>query len=181
MPDTEEAIVGSLSTEPKSAAEAAIEAEAVQPEAVALTKALVVVGNHKIPKDGKTFVVVVEERKPAADGEERVVKLDGYPSNADLYYRTDPAVTFPGNAKEVLTLGVDVFQGGLWGFSKRAPFVHVGPAHPAFAGANLAFQRGATEISIVGLTDSEKEHLKTFFDALPADTFAPAQVTVSLD
>lgn len=149
------------------------------------TKAVVIVGNHRFPSDrSDTLVIVTEERKitMSDDGEavkDVQLKTSGYPSGADLYYRTDAAVEFPHNA-QVLTLGVDVQQGMLWGFSPDVAWVHVGPASPAYAAANLAWQRGATEIEIIGLDDREKAQLQAFIDRLPTDTVAPSSAKVTL-
>lgn len=139
-------------------------------------KAVVVIGAVKnLPK--ADIVIVAESRTPDADGVPQLV-TSGYPSGADLYYRTEEAVKFPAKAK-IVTLGIDALQDGFWGFTPKWGDVCVGPAHPAFAAANLAYQMGATEIEIVGLVDAEKERLKPYFDDLPTNAVAPAQVAVS--
>jgi hypothetical protein len=105
----------------------------------------------------------------ADENVDSVLKVSGYPTKGDLYFRTDPSVEFnPANpAAPILTLGDNVMQTGTWGFDKRTGGVHVGPAHPAFAAANIAVQRGATEIEIVGLTKRQASLLAPFFDKLP--------------
>lgn len=153
-------------------------AVAVTPEEGAPTKAIVIVGSGVLPKGGKQLVIVSEARTPDADGAPQW-KKDGYPEGADIYFRTDVATNFPTSAPEVITLGVDIQQFSFQGFTRALGYVCVGPAHPAYAAANIAYQRGATDIKIVGLSDSEKEHLKKFFDVLPTDPVAPAQVKVS--
>lgn len=149
-------------------------------------KTLIIAGGGRLGANEKRAVIVTEARIytlydtldeaakdgiHATDGSTMAVKkvelkLDGYATKADLYYRTDPDVQFGGDAP-VLTLGVNVEQGLFWGFSPEPRWVHVGPAHPAYAAANLAWQRGAKEIEIVGLSDFEKSKLQPYFDALP--------------
>lgn len=145
-------------------------------------KAVIVAGGSVVPK--ADISIVVEARtygKPDADGAISIsVKLDKYPSGADTYLRYDPAVTFPTDAPEILTMGENIQQNNFWGFTMQPGHLNVGPAHPAYAGANLAAQRGAIDIEIIGLTDAEKEKLRPFFDELSTNAVEPAQVTVSL-
>lgn len=172
-----------MGTETETKTPAADESAALDPGVVATDvgapkKALIVVGSAVLPKTGKQLVIVAEARTPDADGVPQH-KTSGYPEGADIYFRTDAETGFPTSAAEVITLGVDVQQIGFQGFSPVEGYVCVGPAHPAYAAANIAYQRGATDLKIVGLADSEKQHLKAFFDALPTDPIAPAQVKVS--
>lgn len=151
--------------------------------------AVVVAGGNQVPK--ADIVIVVEAatlKKEFAEGDEekvtpiaceRHVKRQGYPTGADVYLRYDPEVKFPADAAEVLTMGENVEQLYMSGFTRVPGHINVGPAHPAYAGANLAFQRGANHIQIVGLTDAEKEQLQPFFDDLSSHPAEPAQVTVS--
>lgn len=150
----------------------------VIPEDGAPTKAVIIVGSAVLPKTGKQLVIVAEARTPDSDGVPQW-KRDGYPEGADVYFRTETGTVFPASAPEVITLGIDIQQFSFQGFTRALGYVCVGPAHPAYAAANIAYQRGATDIKIVGLSDSEKEHLKKFFDVLPTDPVAPAQVKVS--
>lgn len=138
-------------------------------------KALIIVGNHRIPADNKRPVIIVESRTfKIEDGNVTgtELKTSGYPAGGDLYFRTTEEVEFPKDAK-VLTLGDNVQQGLLWGFSPDPRWVNVGPAYPAYAAANIAWQRGAEEIEIIGLSDHEKERLAPFIAALPAGGPAP--------
>lgn len=146
----------------------------------AITKALIVVGNHRFAKDDKRFKIVVEAYGFTEDGVTPVVKPDGYPAGADLYYGTDPTVIFPKDAKEVIILGYDVAQLNFWGFSPDPAYVCVGPASPAYGAANIAAQRGATQIEIIGLSDAEKERLKPFLADLPTNLLAPSSVKIDL-
>lgn len=146
-------------------------------------KAIVVAGGP-IPK-GYDFVVVVEGRtyglaKEAGEPASITVKKGDYPAGADAYLRYERGVTFPDDAKAVLTMGENVLQNNFGGFTRAAGHLNVGPAHPAYAGANLAYQHGFTTIDITGLTDVEKARLRTFFDGLATHPAEPAQVTVSL-
>ncbi len=141
-------------------------------------KALVIVGSHQFDKNDKRMVIVVEQRT-VKDGEV-TLKTDKYPTGADIYFRTVEDVQFPADAKEVLTLGENVFQLHFWGFCPNAPDICVGPASPAYAAANVAAQRGATEIEIVGLSAAEKERLEPFIAALPTDIVAPSTAKIIL-
>lgn len=155
---------------------------AVSPPVEGYKKAVVVAGGSSIPD--ADLKVVVESRKYSGGVDDVPLtsepKKSHYPAGADLYIRYDTEVQFPKDAPEILTVGVDVQQHNFWGFTRQLGSVNVGPAHAAYVGANLAYQRGATHIDIVGLTDGEKERLKPFFDRLPTDPVEPAQVVVSL-
>jgi hypothetical protein len=91
----------------------------------------------------------------------------------DLYYRTDETVEFPAKAT-VVTLGVDVIQGLIWGFSPDPRWAHVGPGSPAYAAANIAYTRGARKIEISGLSDFYKGRLQPFIDEVTTHHQAPA-------
>lgn len=145
-------------------------------------KAVIVAAGMNIPSAALT--IVVEARKYSGDGTEESpitvdVKKTGYPAGADYYLRYDEDVNFPKDAK-VITMGVDVQQLNFSGFTRLPGQLNVGPAHPAYAAANLAYQLGATTIEIVGLTDAEKEKLQPYIDGLPTHAVEPAQVAVSL-
>lgn len=153
--------------------------------------AVIVAGGSEVPK--ADIVIVVEHAsltfrdEPAEAGgdpvrvSDRKLKKQGYPAGAQTYLRYDPEVAFPKDAAEVMTMGVDVQQHNFAGFTKQLGLLNVGPAHPAYAAANLAYQRGATHIRIVGLSAYEKERLQPYFDGLATDPAGPAQVAVTLD
>jgi hypothetical protein len=217
MPPKDEAVAEVAATEPVAPVEATpVEAalaaprdevaDVVEAERKKWRKTLVVCGG-RIPTDESRKVIVVESRtlpKTQIDGtlaldaggkpvEPGGYKKTGYPTKGDLYYRTEPDVEFP-EGSQVLTLGVDVIQGTFWGFCPDMPVVNVGPCHPAYAAANLAFQRGAEEIEIIGLQADEKAKLLPYFNALAeggpppritevglgADVRAPADVKITL-
>ena len=108
----------------------------------------------------------------------------GYPTDADLYLQMadasaslDPetGAVVPAPApftfgqdptRTVLRLGVDVAQGGFGGLSVMANVVHVVPASLAYAGINLAYQRGANTITTLGLSDAQKAALQPYVDAV---------------
>lgn len=156
-------------------------------------KAVVIAGGSTIPKADLVVVVQTQTFKPGKDakpateteaaepGEPAVVtiKKSHYPSGGHVYLRFEDDVQFPADAPEVLTLGKNVEQLYMRGFTRAIGYLNVGPAHPAFAAANLAYQRGATEIEIVGLGDAEKEKLQPWFDELPKTPAEPALVAVS--
>lgn len=139
-------------------------------------RAAVVVGAGVLPND-YDLVIVAEGRVYAEDGSS-VAVAGGYAKGADLYLAISEGVSFPAKSK-ALRVGHDVKQHELWGFTLVTGFVNVGPAHPAYAAANLAYQRGFTAIDIHGLTAGEKERLAPWFDALATHAVEPAQVAVS--
>lgn len=139
-------------------------------------KKTLVVASGRIPTNETRAVIIVEDRGVDAEGNQ-TLKTEGYPTKGDLYYRTVEDVNFPDKA-DVITLTKDVFQGLLWGFSPSPRYVNVGPASPVYAAANIAWQRGAEEIEIIGLSDAQKAHLKPWFDRLPKDPIAPADVKI---
>lgn len=149
-------------------------------EPTAKRTAVVLVAGNTLP--AADIRIVVEGRKYATDADGRVTGVDlkksNYPTGADFYLRYDPEVQFPKDAN-VLTMGVDVQQFNFSGFTRQRGLLNVGPAHPAYAAANLAYQEGATHIEIVGLTDAEKEKLQPYFDALGGEIQDPAP-TVSV-
>lgn len=171
-----------------SPAEVLIPASEAAPPRDGGKKAIIIVGNHKWekPVPRGTIVIVTEGRTYERNAKDEIVgakvKTDGYPTEADLYFRTEPGVSFPHSveATRIITLGDNVLQGNFWGFTPNPQFVHVGPAHPAYAAANLAWQRGADKITIVGLEKHEQERLQPYFDGLATDIIAPAPgVTVT--
>lgn len=169
---------------PEVAAEEPVEVEIIDspvtPEPDARKTAVIVAGGSTIPKAAISIVVQSQRYSTDEEGNTSVeVKKSHYPAGADVYLRYDPEVQFPKDA-EVLTIGDNVQQGNFWGFTRQRGALNVGPAHPAYAGANLAYQMGATHIEIVGLTEAEKERLQVYFDRLPQDPVEPAQVAVSL-
>lgn len=148
-------------------------------------KAVVIVGSHKVPADKPS--IVVEQRTATVEkveGQDDKVTLhekkDGYPANADIYLGYVDGAEFPKGAKQILRVGENIRQGGLWGFNGDPRLVNVGPASLAYAGANLAWQRGAEEIEIIGLSDAEKERLAPYIAKLPTDPTGPAQVKITL-
>lgn len=179
-----------VEVEDQVAAEVPIEVEAapeiipsaVTPEPEAKKTAVVVVSGMTIPEADIRIVVESRKYSGSSDGQPLTseVKKSHYPKGADLYVRYDPEVTFPADAAEVLTIGDNVLQHNFWGFTRQVGSVNVGPAHAAFAAANLAYQRGATHIEIIGLDSAEKERLQPFFDRLSTDPVEPAKVAVSL-
>lgn len=144
-------------------------------------RAVVVVGTGEIPR-GYDFAVVTERRIfERQNGKPTKVFLEtkDYAPGADLYYRTDNLVHFPKESR-VLTLGEDLVQHRTAGFSRGEGEVNVGPAHPAFSAANLAWRFSkATVIDIVGLSVEEQAALKPWFDELPNHPVDPASVVVS--
>lgn len=149
-------------------------------------KRWLIVAGGAIPAGEKRPVIVVETREASTkemnNGVEQTVpgpiKLNGYPTKAALYLRITPEVEFPADAP-VITIGQEVTQGGFFGFTPQVGYVNVGP-HPAWAGANLAWQKGATDIEIIGLTDEQKAKVQHFVDDLPKRKNFSADVKIRL-
>lgn len=129
----------------------------------------VIIANGRGPADtGRRRVIVTEHRgapKFNAKGDVTApgeLKITGYPKDADIFYRTDASVQFPEDGA-VFTLGDNLVNKGVGGFSARG--VRVGPGDPAYAGVNLAIQRGAKKIEVFGLTKEEQARLQPWFDS----------------
>lgn len=153
-------------------------------------KVLVVAGGS-IPSGEKRPVIVCETRDDKGGHHDHE-----YPKGGDLYLKIHgPAATdskgneiegkfdepdFGPNEAAALVVGRNIEQGLLWGFSGIQGVVHVGPGHPAYAAANLAYLQGAKEIEIVGLSPYWKAKLQPWFNALPTDKRAPADVKITL-
>lgn len=148
-------------------AQSAVAEETVEAPAADDWKRVLIVAGGRIPSNvSKRKVIVVETRGALQRDGEGVItgpgdlKTTGYPRGGDLYFRIDSSVEFPADA-EVLTLNENIRNKGASGFSARG--VKVGPTSPAYAGANLAWQRGATDIEISGLSKDEQEILAPWF------------------
>lgn len=139
-------------------------------------KALVVAGGGSIPTGEKRGVVVCEVR--ADDGSD--AQGIRYPQGGDLYLRITPSTDFGAKSAGALTLGDNLEQGFPQGFSTTAGVVHIGPAHPAYAAANLAALQGATEVEIQGLSAFWKARLQPWFDSLPKVPRGASTVTIKL-
>lgn len=122
-------------------------------------RVLVNAGAKSIPADGRR-VIVAEAMVEADKSGVRASKTSGYPKDADLYLRVNPELDFGVDA-EVITLGVEARAKGVGGFAVRG--LAVGNGHPAYPAANLAWQRGAKDIVIAGLTKADQEALAPFF------------------
>lgn len=187
MPDASEAATSELPAGASPAAAAVVEPTppALATDADDKKKWLIVCGKTPITGDRGAGVIVVESHEyPEVDDDGNHVKdaprtLTGYAKGADLYVRQSDDVEFPADA-QVVTIGETVQQGGFGGFAKKVGEVHVGPASAAFAAANLAWQRGATDIKIIGLDDRQKAHLQPFIDDLPTHPHGAADVSITL-
>lgn len=145
--------------------------------------ALVVAGApQRMPnKDGR-MVIVAENRLQVSDKQREKGELATddekatYPKGADAYIGyatvadTDGAEArrvFPdaGDA-EVLLIGDNVKQFSHGGLARKRGALSVGPAHPVYAAVNLAWQRGARDVKVVGLRDDEKAKLRPWFDEI---------------
>lgn len=140
------------------------------------TNALIICGAGTV--DPMRPTIVAESR--ADDGS---LATPTYPTGAALYLASGigaDSATFPGGST-VLALGRDLEQGLFSGFSSVPGIVHVGPAHPVYAAANVAWQNGATAIEIKGLSAYWKPVVQAWIDQLPTDDVAPASnVTITL-
>lgn len=178
------AALASAATAEDAAAPTAVVGGAPAPEVEegGWRRTLIVAGGGSIPGNvGRRKVIVTEHRGDAAYDDAGVKTADGelktgrYAKGADLYYRTDASVEFPEDGA-VHTLGDTVRVKGVGGFADRGG-VRTGPGHPAYAAANLAYQQGARDIEIAGVSKADQETLSTWFASakMPADvkiTFA---------
>lgn len=123
---------------------------------------VLIVAAGDIPSKEKRPVIVVETR----DDKGHLEKGRTYPTKGAVYYRTSEEVDFGDKRSPVVTLGVDVRQGALWGLSEAPDFIAVGPASPVYGAINLAFQRGARKIEVSGLTDAQKAQLEPWLTHL---------------
>lgn len=142
---------------------------------------VIVVESHEDPKvddDGQPVMVRDAETGELVQDSSHLV-TSGYAKGADLYIRQSPDVEFPADA-HVLTIGDELDQVGFSGFASKPGYVRVGPASAAYAAANLAWQRGATDIKIVGLSGAQKEQLQPYIDGLPNHPNGPADVKITL-
>lgn len=145
-------------------------------------KALVWAGGKLVSANEKRGVVVVEVRTD--DGQ--LAEDTRYPQSGDIYFRMGPdtedapLADFGGKTEGCLTLGENVQQGLLHGLGMSPGWVHVGPAHPAYAGLNLAVQQGASEVEIQGLTPFWKARLQPWIDRIATDVWYPHPVKVTL-
>lgn len=133
---------------------------------------VLIVAKGNVPSNvGRRKVIVVESRgAPIMDGDQvkeiGSLKASGYPKDADLYYRVDDSVTFDAGDAPVFTLGQNLVPKGVGGLTQRGSTgVMTGPGDPAYAGVNLAYHRGATDIEISGLTKADQERLQPWFDS----------------
>lgn len=145
---------------PADAPEAAPETVAeAAPDAPAGVSALVVCDGKVPAKDGR-LILVAEVR--GDDGSD--VKT-AYGAGAGYYVRgSDVDMGCP--PERLMTLGVNLQQYGFAGFSPSSQAVNVGPAHPAYAAANFAYNLGARTIEIKGLSEAWKARLQPFLDAI---------------
>lgn len=160
----------------ESVAQSGVTTEVAAPAPSKWAKALVVAGGGAIPAGEKRGVVVCEVR--ADDGSD--AQGIRYPQGADLYFRMTPATDFGPKSAGALTLGANVEQGLLQGFSVIPGIVNIGPAHPAYAAANLAALQGATEVEIQGLSALWKSRLQPWFDRLQTVPRGASTVSIKL-
>lgn len=145
-------------------------------------KALVWAGGKLPSASEKRGVVVTEVRND--DG--GLAKDARYPQSGDIYFRMGPdtedapLADFGAKTDGCLTLGENVQQGLLPGMSYSPSHVHVGPAHPAYAGVNLAVLQGAEEVEVQGLSPFWKARLQDWFDKVATDPWYPSPVKITL-
>lgn len=140
------------------------------------SSAIVIVGPGQVAQKEKRPVIVCELRDDAG----KLVEPTVYIADADLYYRTDPAIDFGEVNGPIVTLGQDVLQLGMWGMTGDPRYVCVGPASPAYGAANLAYARGAKAVEIRGLTAAQKAQLEPWFAKVKTDPRVPADIEITL-
>lgn len=147
--------------------------------------ALIVAGAPKaMPTKGDRMVIVVENRLALPEDFDKnpdpeFTSADDkatYPKKADIYFGyanvadsngAEAARIFPDAGEgEVILMGDNVRQASHTGLTRKSGFLSVGPAHPVYAAVNLAWQRGARDVKVVGLRDDEREKLRPWFDEI---------------
>lgn len=139
------------------------------------TKVLIVAGatfDSKLADGRKVIVVQSTVRKKASDdfghrnpSDHPEIAARAYPMGGDAYLKMDPEVEFGAipAAAEILAFGGNIFQMTTAGFERQAPHVNVGPASPVYAAANVAWQRGARDIAVTGVSPEDAATLKLWF------------------
>lgn len=147
--------------------------------------ALIVAGAPgKMPTKGSRKVIVAENRLPVpakdvpADFSSEDTKAT-YPKGGDVYYGyarvVDPEAPdaetnriFGDSAvdAEVVLMGDTVRQFSHEGLSRKAGSLSVGPGHPVYGAVNIAWQRGARDVKVVGLREDEIKTLRPWFDQI---------------
>jgi hypothetical protein len=128
-------------------------------------KALIVAGApDRLPAKADRKVIVVQVTGEAGKGAI-------YPKTADAYLgyaqdgEEDPVFSEEITAP-IYLMGLNVRQFGFRGLSETSGFLSVGPAHPVYAAVNLAYQQGARDVKVVGLTDAERAQLRPWFEEI---------------
>lgn len=148
--------------------------------------AFIVAGAPKTMPKGKgdRMVIVAENRLPLPEGD---VPADfssddleaTYPKGAAIYYGyatvVDPDKPADEQRRifgdstdegEVILMGDHVRQFSHEGLSRKTGWLSVGPGHPVYGAVNIAWQRGARDVKVVGLRDDEIKALKPWFDQI---------------
>lgn len=147
--------------------------------------ALIVAGAPgKMPTKGSRKVIVAENRLqvPEKDVPADFTSQDDkatYPKGGDVYYGyarvVDPNAPdaeanriFGDSAAEaeVVLMGDTVRQFSHEGLSRKPGSLSVGPGHPVYGAVNIAWQRGARDVKVVGLRDDEIKALRPWFDQI---------------
>lgn len=149
-------------------------APAPDPDAEKNWKKVLIVASGSVPSNEKRPVIIAEERTDEGEHADRT-----YQKGADLYVGIEDSATFPEGVK-MERVGREVAQGGFGGLSRIASELHVGPCHPVYAAINSAYLRGAEEVEVKGLSSHWKERLQPWIDGILEDSFAPAEIKVTL-
>lgn len=131
-----------------------------------------IVCDGKVPAGDKRLIVVAEVR--GDDGSPVVVTYD---AGGAYYVRTTETLDMGCPPERLMTLGQNLQQFAFSGFSPSMEAVNVGPAHPAYAAANFAYNLGAKTIEVHGLSDAWKARFKPFLDKISPDFEANVSLT----
>jgi len=154
----------------------------------AWSKVTIVANRKGLPSGDLGKTIVIQAFDAPKEGEAAQPSDTTYPAKADAYlgYAPSPlpadgntAAAVFGPAAEnaqVFLLGDNVRQGGFRDLATQPGFLNVGPAHPAYAAVNLAFQMGARDVRIVGLREDEVERLRPWLEPV-ADKFDSLSTT----
>lgn len=136
-------------------------------------------GGKSLPTKNGAKVIVAETRtQPGEDGT-GAGQYDAeasYPKNADAYVghfgfdaENKPNGLFADIDGPKFIIGDNVKQFGIGGVSRQPGFLSVGNGSSIVAAANLALQKGAKEVTVVGMTDHDKATTGRFLDRIAGE------------
>lgn len=130
------------------------------------------------PHKGERIIVAERRTQPDENGAGGGLfdEKAAYSKNADAYvghleFDADdkPRNPFADASGPVFLLGGNVKQFGLGGVSRQHGFLSVGPGSSVVAAVNLALQKGAKEVRVVGLSDHDRAVVGPWLDKIAGE------------